>query len=200
MLAYIQVAFCSPFKEITVEHNTKLLGGISCIALILFSVLGSFTPFIGILSLLAGICLLVAFFQAGSQVGRADVKNHLIVSIVLSVVGMIVFMLVAGASLMTATIMDPLSGFSSMTAIVGAIIVWIIFMIASWFWYKASASLAEGSNTPFFKTGGLLIFIGSILLVIFGLGAILILIGEILQAVAFFNAPEKETGAAGTAA
>lgn len=199
MLAYIQVAFCSPFKEIIVEHNTKLLGGISCIALILFSVLGSFTPFISILSLLAGICLLVAFFQAGSQVGRIDVKNHLIVSIVLSVVGMIVFMLVAGASLMAATTMESLGGFS-MTAIVGIIIVWIIFMIASWFWYKASASLAEGSNTPFFKTGGLLIFIGSILLVVFGLGAILILIGEILQAVAFFNAPEKEAGAAGTAA
>ncbi|HET7267335.1 MAG TPA: DUF996 domain-containing protein [Oleiagrimonas sp.] len=181
------------------EHNTKMLGGISCIALVVFSVLGSFIPFVGVLTLIAGICLLVAFFMAGNQLHRSDVKNNVIISIVLSIVGTIVLLMVMGASfaaVLSGT--DTGLGAFGATAIIGGIICWIIFIIGSWFWYKASVGIAEGSNTPLFKTGGLVLFIGTILLVVFGIGAIVMLVGQIMQAIAFFNAPENSPASAGS--
>ncbi|MGH8363196.1 MAG: DUF996 domain-containing protein, partial [Gammaproteobacteria bacterium] len=67
----------------------------------------------------------------------------------------------------------------------------VLCMVGAWFWYQASIPLAEGAGVSLYKTGGLLIFIGAITLVVFGLGFIVILIGEIMQTVAFFTTSEK---------
>lgn len=173
------------------EHNTRLLGGIAYIALIVFSIFASFLPFAGVVTLAADICVLVAFIQAGNQLGRHDIKNNVIVALVLYIVAFIVVMVLVGVSVVGALASgaSALGAFGA-GAIAGCIIGWILWMIAAWFWYKASVSLAEGSHTPLFKTGGLLMFIGAITLVVFGLGAIVMLIGQILQMIGFFNAPE----------
>lgn len=75
-------------------------------------------------------------------------------------------------------------------AIVGGIIGWILSIVAMWFWYKASRALTEETNVGLFKVGGLLLFIGAILLIVL-IGGIIMLVGEILQAVAFFSVSEK---------
>lgn len=187
------------------QHGTKMLGGISCIALVAFSILGSFIPFVGVFTLIAGIVLLVAFFMAGSQLGRSDIKRNLIICIVLNVGVAVVFMFAMGATmivLMSAGGSTGLDGFGALgaTALIGGILCWLTLIASNWFWYKASVGLAEGSNTPLFQTGGLVMFIGAILLIVFGLGAIAILAGQIMQAIAFFNAPERDTASVATPA
>lgn len=181
-------------KGTNVEHNTKLLGGVGYIVMIAFSVLGAVLPFAGIITLAAAICVVIAFVRAGDELGLTNVKQNIITAIVLYAVGLIVFAIVIGAGV-TAMFATGEAGLRALGvgAIIGALIVWILSIVASWFWYKASISLAEGTNVALFKTGGLLLFIGAILLVVFGLGGILILIGEILQCVAFFNTRETVT-------
>lgn len=173
------------------EQSTKMLGGISYIAMIVFSVLGSFIPFTGILSLIAAICVLVAFIQGGNQVGRADVKQNIIVGIILYIIATILFVFVIGAGVATALTTEG-GGFAALSTglIVAGIIAWVLFIVAAWFWYKASAALGEGANVGLLKAGGLVIFIGAILTII-GIGFIIMWVGEILQAIAFLTAPEK---------
>lgn len=176
------------------EQSTKLLGGISYIAIIVFSIFSSFVPFIGILSLVAAICVLIAFIQGGNQVGRPDVKQNIIIGIVLYIVAKILFIFVVGAGLAAVVASSNGQGFAALGTgvIVGGIIGWILFIVGAWFWYKASTALGEGSNTGLFKTGGLVIFIGAILTII-GIGFIVMWVGEILQATAFFTVPEKSS-------
>lgn len=173
------------------EQSTRLLGGISYIALIVFSIFSGFMPFLGILSLIATICVLVAFIQGGNQVGRPDVKQNIIIGIVLYIVATILFVFIVGAGL-AAAVANEAAGVAALGTglIVAGLIGWILFIVGAWFWYKASAALGEGANVGLLKAGGLVIFIGAILTII-GIGFIVMWIGEILQAIAFFTAPEK---------
>jgi uncharacterized membrane protein len=177
------------------ENSTKLLGGISYIALIVFSVLSSVSHFISILSLIAAICVLVAFIQAGNQLGRPDVKNDIIIAIVLYIIATVLFVFFVGAGL-AATLGTGGAGFGALGAglIAGFFIGWVLFIIGAWFWYRASAALSEGTNVGLFKIGGLIIFIGAILTII-AVGFIVMWIGEIIQAIAFFTTPEKNSRA-----
>jgi uncharacterized membrane protein len=186
------------------EKNTKLLGGIAYIAMIVLA----FIPFIKILSLAAAICVLIAFVQAGNQVGRPDVKTNIITAIVLYIVAMVLLWIMAAIGIAgvvananhlshanDADLSMLFAGIGGGMIAVG-IIGWVLSIIATWFWYKASVALTEGTGVNLFKVGGLLLFLGAILLIVFGIGAIVMLVGEIIQCVAFFFSPEKQVGIA----
>ncbi|HEX7338916.1 MAG TPA: DUF996 domain-containing protein [Rhodanobacteraceae bacterium] len=174
------------------EHSTKMLGGIGYIVLIAFAIFGSFLPFAGLISLAAAICVMIAFIQAGNQLHRPTIKNDIIIAVVLYIVSAVLLLFVVGAGLIGLLASGGHgAGLAALgaSAIIGGLIAWVLSIVSSWFWYKASTSLAEATGTPMFKTGGLLMFIGAILLVI-GIGFILMLIGQILQTIAFFQVTE----------
>ena len=75
--------------------------------------------------------------------------------------------------------------------ILTGLIAWVLTIIGSWYWYKASQALTDATGVGTYKTGGLLIFIGSIAIIVFGIGGLVIWIGEIVQAVAFFSTQEE---------
>lgn len=181
------------------EHNTRMLGGISYIVLLAASVLGSFVPLVGLISLAAGICVVVAFIKAGTELGKPQVKSGIITALILNIVAGIILMFVMGAAIVAilgasggqpdpSELMSAFGGGS----LIGMLVCWILWMIGGWFWFQAGAGIAEATGTPLFKTGGLLIFIGAITVIVFGLGGIVMLIGEILQCVAFFQTSERE--------
>ncbi|MGH8225327.1 MAG: DUF996 domain-containing protein [Gammaproteobacteria bacterium] len=173
------------------EQSTKLLGGISYIVLIVFGFVGIAAFPLHLITLAAAICVLVAFIQGGNQLGRPEVKNNVITALVLYIVAVVLFIFTVGLGLMT-TIMTGGLGAVTFGAgmIIGGIIGWILAIVAAWFWYKASVALTEATGVSLYKIGGLLIFIGAILLIV-GIGVILIFVGEILQCIAFFSTPEK---------
>lgn len=192
------------------EHSTRMLGGFAYIGLIVFSIL-SIIPYVGVLfwflSLGAAVCVLVAFVQAGNQLGRPDVKSSIVTAIVLYIIAVALFMFIVAVGIaaligagLTNSGAGAATGFAAfgVSALIGGIIGWILCIVAAWFWYKASRVLAEATGASLFQPGGLLLFIGAILLIV-GIGAILMFIGEILQAIAFFNAPEKRAMTPGTA-
>ncbi|MGB9749421.1 MAG: DUF996 domain-containing protein [Caldisericia bacterium] len=70
-------------------------------------------------------------------------------------------------------------------------IVWIIILVAGLFTKFSFDKISEKVKINNFKISGLLIFIGSILTILFGVGFIIILIGVIFEIISFFSLPDK---------
>ncbi|MGH8292356.1 MAG: DUF996 domain-containing protein [Gammaproteobacteria bacterium] len=174
------------------EKTTKLLGGWGYILLIAGSVLGSLTFVFHLVGLAGIICLLIAFYRASKEISQPKIWRNILVAVVLYIVASLLLIFVVHSAVMAAFHGSP-AGTAAFTrgAIAGGLIAWVLCMVGAWFWYQASIPLAEGAGVSLYKTGGLLIFIGAITLVVFGLGFIVILIGEIMQTVAFFTTSEK---------
>jgi len=69
-------------------------------------------------------------------------------------------------------------------------IAWVIFVVAGYFTKSSFDRLVEKIKIDNFKTAGLLIFIGSILTILFGVGFIIILVGVIFEIISFFSLPD----------
>ena len=174
------------------EKTTKLLGGWGYILLIAGSILGSLTFVFHLVGLAGIICLLIAFYRASKELSQPKIWSRILVAIALYIVASLLLVFMVGSALLTAfhgSAMGP-SAFTG-GVIAGCLIAWVLWMIGAWFWYQASIPLAEGTGVTLYKTGGLLIFIGAITIIVFGLGFIVMLIGEIMQTVAFFTTSEK---------
>lgn len=174
------------------EKTTKLLGGWGYILLIAGSVLGPLTFVFHLVGLAGIICLLIAFYRASKESGQSKIWRNIFVAVVLYIVASLLLIFVVGSAFMAA-FHDSAVGTSAFTSgvIAGGFIAWVLWMVGAWFWYQASIPLSESTGVSLYKTGGLLIFIGAITLIVFGLGAIVMLIGEIMQTVAFFTTTEK---------
>jgi uncharacterized membrane protein len=76
-------------------------------------------------------------------------------------------------------------------------ILWIFAIISAFFVRRSLVSLSAKSNVGLFSTAGLLLLIGSVLIIAFGLGLILVWISALLLAIAFFQIkPQQPTSAA----
>jgi uncharacterized membrane protein len=78
------------------------------------------------------------------------------------------------------------------------VVVWIFAIIAAFFIRRSLKELSIKSATGLFSTSGLLVLIGAVLIIAFGLGLILVWIAVLLIAIAFFTLkpPPPETQAA----
>ncbi len=176
------------------DNTTKMFGGIGYIVLIVFGFLGGIMAPLNIITLAAAICVLIAFIRASHELGRPEIKSRAITALVLYIIAAVLLIFLVGAGVVAYFLHRGSVGAAvglGAGVVVGGIIGWILSIVAAWFWYKASIPLTETTGIGLYRTGGLLIFIGAILLVVFGLGTILILIGDILQCIAFFTTPEK---------
>ena len=174
------------------EKATKLLGGWGYILFIVGGFLGPLTFIFHLVGLAGIICVLIAFFRASKELGQPKIQSNIIIAIVLYIVAALLFIFLVSSAVL-ALLHGSGVGAAAFTggAIISGLIAWILWIIGAWFWYQASIPLAEGTGVSLYKTGGLLIFIGAITLIVFGLGAIVLLIGEIIQTVAFFTTTEK---------
>ena len=180
------------------EKTTKLLGGWGSLGVVVGGVLPIFGGHLGIISLAGMVCVLIAFFRAGNELDLPTVKRDIIIAIVLSIVAYILVFFFIGGAVLTAVMHNRHGGMGTGAAMaLGAgtvftgFLFWVLIIIGSWFWYKASQALTEGTGVSTYKTGGLLIFIGSITVIVFGIGFLVMWIGEIIQTVAFFSTPEE---------
>ncbi|MGB9430177.1 MAG: DUF996 domain-containing protein [Gammaproteobacteria bacterium] len=174
------------------EKATKLLGGWGYIALIVGSFLGSLTFIFHLIALAGIICVLIAFFRASKELNQPKIQANIIIAIVLYIAASLLFIFLVGSAILalahgTGTGMAAFTG----GAIISGLIAWVLWIVGAWFWYQASIPLTDGTGVSLYKTGGLLIFIGAITAIVFGIGLIVMLIGEIMQTVAFFTTTGK---------
>ena len=85
------------------------------------------------------------------------------------------------------------TGFFGLIAVllIGLAIVWVCSIISSYFLWQSFKGISARLPVGLFGTGGLVFFIGSLLIIAFGIGFFLMFIAEILFAVAFFQLPDN---------
>lgn len=185
------------------EKTTKLLGGWGYVGVVAGGLTFMIGPFSGLITLAGMICVLIAFYRAGNELSLPEVKRDITVAIVLNIVAYVLVFFVVGATLMTIFMHRHHGNFGANVAAVAfgagtlitGLVCWALIIVGSWYWYRASKALTDATGVDAYKTGGLLIFIGSITIIVFGIGFLVTWIGEIIQTVAFFSTPEKDAGA-----
>jgi len=161
----------------------KLLGGIGAILLVLAVV-----PGIGILFLIVGLVLfIVSLYQISNMVKNPTIFKKYIIGLALGLIGWIIALFFGLLSFVGIAMFSGMS----IGIFFAIILAYVAIVAANYFYKQAFDMLASALNHKLFSTAGLLMFIGAITIILFGLGLILIFIGWIILAVAFFTAPEE---------
>jgi len=189
--------------------NAKLMGGVGAILSVLV-----FIPKVGWLFAITGLVLVfIAIKQISEVVDNKKIFNNYLVAFILDLIGSFVvaiagiatflgvFRLRAIPNLTMRGMMNGQRLFSNfdgrffgagiIAIIVALIVALALVIIASYFTKLSFEGIANGTRVEYFKTSGMLIFIGSFLLVVFGVGAIVMFVGAILEIVGFFSLPDR---------
>jgi len=179
-----------PTQRVNISTQ-KMLGGIGSILMLLGWITG-----IGILLSILGVVLwIISMYQLSDMLRKPSIFQKVLIGFILSVADWAIalaFGLMAGISSF-ATMRDETDAILGLgLGFIVAIIVAYVTLVVSFYFYKEAYDiLAQATNQNLFKIAGLLLFIGAITVILFGLGALLIIVGEIVLAVAFFTAPNE---------
>lgn len=177
--------------------QAKTYGSIGAI----LSILGGNIPRVGnLVSIIGFILILLAVKEISLTVNRDDIFKDYLVAFILHLGAFFVF-LIALISVIGITVLQGIfwnlagKGLENLGQIIkglliGGILAWILFVLGSYYLKKSYESISIETEVGIFRTTGLLYFVGAILLIVFGIGALLIIIGKILEIVAYLSLPE----------
>jgi uncharacterized membrane protein len=179
-----------PTQRVNISTQ-KMLGGIGYILILL-----SWIPRIGILLSIVGFVLwLISMYQLSNMLRRPSIFQKVLIAFILSIVGMVIafaFGLMTGVSLFASVRGETGAILGLGLGVAFAILVAYATLVVSFYFYKEAYDiLAQATNQNLFKIAGLLLFIGAITIILFGLGALLMIVGNIVLVVAFFTAPNE---------
>ncbi len=179
-----------PTQRVNISTQ-KMLGGIGYILMLL-----SWMPRIGIfLSLVGFVLWLISMYQLSNILRKPSIFQKVLIGFILSIVGMVIafaFGLMTGVSIFASVRGETGAILGLGLGVVFAIVVAYATLVVSFYFYKeAYEILAQATAHNLFKIGGLLLFIGAITIILFGLGALLIIVSNVVLAVAFFTAPNE---------
>ena len=204
-----------------IETN-KALGGVGAILMFIgiIPVISSYA----IIELIGLILVMVALYNLASYYTERGIFNNALYGLIAGIVGGVIAAVVVFVSVITSLTdflyqifptwngdWTALSGLTpdvsnlnptDILPFVGGIlaalaILWIFAIIAAFFVRRSLVSLSAKSGVGLFSTAGLLLLIGSVLIIAFGLGLILVWISALLLAIAFFQIkPQQSTSAA----
>ncbi|MDF2954132.1 MAG: putative membrane protein [Thermodesulfobacterium sp.] len=171
----------------------KLIGGIGAILLIL-----TITPHFGAIAGLAGIVLILISFNMFSKIfNDPQIFKNALVSFILSIIGGFVIFLTVGItffSILTTVGSEPHFHHAITNIGIGSIfaliIIYALLIVSAHYLKSAFYLLSSYTGVNLYKTGGLLYFIGTILMIIV-IGVLVNLVAWVLIAVAFFTTPEE---------
>ncbi|CAB49740.1 DUF996 domain-containing protein [Pyrococcus abyssi] len=175
--------------------NAKLYGGIGAILQLVSIFAGTYSWLLSIVGL---VLVFLAVKIISEEAGDSDIFNYYLKAFISMVAGLLLFFVIIVATAGTAIIkglkggmMSPEHFFAILGSIlIGFVILWIAYIIGTYFQKKSFELIAQYTDVGLFKTTGLLYFIGAILLII-AIGALILLIGAILEIVAFFSLPDE---------
>lgn len=211
-------------KNLNLE-TSKNLGGIG--AILMFIGIIPYINYFGIIELVGVILVLVALYNLAGYYSERGIFNNALYGLIAGIVGGVISVAVVIYTVLT-SLTDFLyqlypawngdwSTLSGLTPDVSNInpsdilpflagifaffvILWISSIIAAFFVRRSLISLSAKSSVGLFSTAGLLILIGAVLIIAFGIGLILIWISALILAIAFFTIKPKETQSATAAA
>ncbi len=198
----------------TIESN-RTLGGIG--ALLLFLGVFPYINTFGIVDLIGAILVLIALHGFANIYNEKGIFTNAIYAIGIGIVGVVAAAAIGFAVVLPSIkdfllkiypswngSWSSLQSLSSMTpnttnisssdilpfiaaAIVIVVILWIFAILAAFFLRRSLKQLSTKTSVGLFSTAGLLILIGAVLIIIFGIGALLMWIGSLILAIAFFT-------------
>jgi uncharacterized membrane protein len=179
-----------PTQRVNISTQ-KMLGGIGYILILL-----GWMPRIGIfLSLVGFVLWLISMYQLSNILRKPSIFQKVLIGFILSIVGTVIafaFGLMTGVSIFASVRGETGAILGLGLGVVFAIVVAYATLVVSFYFYKEAYDiLAQATTQNLFKIGGLLIFIGVITIILFGLGLLLAIVGNIVLAVAFFTAPNE---------
>ena len=180
-----------PIQRVNISTQ-KMLGGIGSILMLLVFMPETVATLLGIVGI---VLLLISMYQLSNILGKPSIFKKVLMGFILNIVSTVMafaFGLMAGISSFTSirgeTGAIPRLGLGVIVAI---IVAYAISLAAFYFFKEAYDILAQATAHNLFKIAGLLLFIGGITTILFGLGILLIIVGYIVLAVAFFTAPNE---------
>jgi uncharacterized membrane protein len=193
-------------------ETSKILGGVG--ALLMFIGILPYVNYFGVIELIGLILVMVALYNLGSHYKEGGIFNNALYGLILGIVGGVVSIAAVIITVLTSltdflyTLFPDWNG--DWTALSGLtpdpsnisleslvpflaglfavlIILWVFSIIAAFFVRRSLGTLSAKSGVGLFSTAGLLLLIGAVLIVLFGIGLILIWISALLLAIAFFQ-------------
>ena len=193
-------------------ENSRILGGVG--ALLMFIGIIPYINYFGVIELIGLILVMVALYNFGSHYREGGIFNNALYGLIIGIVGgvvsvaaVIITVLTSLTDFLYALFPDwngdwtALSGLTpnpsnlSLDIIVPflagifavLIILWVFSIISAFFVRRSLGTLSVKSGVGLFSTAGLLLLIGAVLIILFGIGLILIWISALLLAIAFFR-------------
>ena len=196
-------------------ESSKNLGGVG--ALLLFIGAFPFINYFGILDLIGVILVLVALHGLGGYYKEEGIFNNALYGVITGIVGVVVAAAIGIAIVLpnvkdflmklfpswngSWSTISSLQGMTPNTsniaigdilpfiaaAIVVIVILWVFAIIAMFFARRSLKQLSAKTNFGLFSTTGLVLLVGAVLIILFGLGLLLIWISTLILAIAFFT-------------
>ncbi len=183
-----------PTQRVNISTQ-KMLGGIGYILILM-----GWMPRIGTFLSLVGTALwFISMYQLSNILRKPSIFRKVSIFLILVITSMVTaFAFAIMAGIMAGISLSP-SIRSETGAILGLglgaaitiIVTYAIIVVSAYFYKEAYDILAQATTQNLFKIGGLLMFIGAITIILFGLGLLLIIVSNIVLAVAFFKAPSE---------
>jgi len=178
-----------PTQRVNISTQ-KMLGGIGYILMML-----SWMPEGIFLALVGFVLWLISMYQLSNILRKPSIFQKVLIGFILGIVGVVIalaFGLMTGVSLFASVRGETGAILGLGLGVASAILVAYAALVVSFYFYKeAYEILAQAIAHNLFKIGGLLLFIGAITTILFGLGLLLMIVGYIVLAVAFFTAPNE---------
>jgi len=198
-------------------ETSKILGGIG--ALMMFLGVFPYIGYFGIVEIVGVILVLVSLYGLANFYKDKAIFNNALFGVLAAIVGAIISAVVVVVTVLTsltdfmyqifpdwtgdwttiqsltpdAANLDPSALVPLLTGMLLIfVVVWVFAIIAAFFFRRSLKELSTRSGTGLFSTAGLLLLIGAVLIIAFGLGAILIWIATLLLAIAFFTMKQPE--------
>jgi uncharacterized membrane protein len=212
-----RITLRSEEKKMSIE-TSRIIGFVG--ALLMFIGILPYINFFGIIEVVGLILVMIALYNLGSYYKDGNIFNNALYGLITIIVGAVISVSVVVVTVLTSltdflqTIFPDWNGdwaaLSGLTPdptnisldsiapfIIGIftvlLILWVFAIITAFFIKRSFGKLSEKSGIGLFSTAGLLILIGAVLIVIFGIGLILIWISVLLLAIAFYQLKPQQT-------
>ena len=199
-------------------ETSKILGGIG--ALLMFIGVIPYINSFGAIELIGIILVMVALYDLSGYYKDGSIFNNALYGIIMGVAGVVISVAVVFIAVLSSLTdflyevfpewngdFTALSGLtpdpsnidiSKIGLFIGGIfavllVLWVFSILVGFFFRRSFGTLSEKSGVGLFSTTGLLLLIGAVLIILFGIGLILIWICALLLAIAFFQLkPQQE--------
>jgi uncharacterized membrane protein len=193
-------------------ETSKILGGVG--ALLMFIGIIPYINYFGVIELVGLILVMVALYNLASYYRERGIFDNALYGLIIGIVGgvisiaaVIITVLTSLTDFLYALFPDWKGDWTALSGLtpdpsnlsldiimpflagilVVLIILWVFSIIVAFFIRRSLGTLSVKSGVGLFSTAGLLLLIGAVLIILFGIGLILIWISALLVAVAFFQ-------------